>query len=88
MRYVTYRMSSLVLLFYLPGYETFRREEMPPERIRVRFILWNIFIEIRKLWNMREWLILLKINRLITTQVNMTRSTSGFLIKRYNFSAL
>ena len=51
-------MSALVLLFYLQGYETFRREEMPPERIRVRFILWNIFIEIRKLLNMREWLIL------------------------------
>ena len=51
-------MSALVLLFYLPGYETFRREEMPPERIRVRFILWNIFIEILKLLNMREWLIL------------------------------
>ena len=44
--------------YSLMGYKTFGREEMLRERIQVHFILWNIFIEIRKLLNMREWLIL------------------------------
>ena len=52
------------------NFETVVREEMLREKTQVHCILWNIFIETLKLLNMREWLILSKINRPITTQVN------------------
>ena len=67
------------------------------EKTQVRCILWNIFIETLKLLNMREWLILSKINRPITTQVNKCPSdafkvliprASGFRMVILDFSSI